>query len=736
MSQEEIHDTAKPGLRVALEGCGHGKLHDIYAKVAETAASKGWDSVDLLIIGGDFQSVRNANDLTGMSVPIKYREIGDFHEYYSGKRVAPYLTLFIGGNHEASNYLRELYYGGWVAPNIYYVGAANVLRFGPLRIAGLSGIWKGYDYRKPHFERLPYNSDDVKSIYHVREIDARKLLQVRTQVDVGLSHDWPREVEKFGDYNRLFRIKRGFREDSESGKLGNFAAKKILDRLRPRYWFSAHLHVRYSATIPHGEYVYQTNGQSTGTTNKRLQTSSPHGLDGAIVSIPSDVANGTNDKDHKIGGVPLAKKKSPPAPFLTQIKGFVPPKSTAEAHLAWGQFSKVAAEQDALDAKKFLENAPRPGETYSLDADFSQTWRKIKPGDLDRKVTNVQKAEETKSAVKNADEIDLDLDDDNSSANTPETEAEKGKAAIKNTDEIDLDDENSSANTPETEAEKGKAAIKNTDEVDLDLDSGSEGGANIEVKKNIVHIQNNTDQAEPSRDENEVSGDLREQLPEGFKRQRQQSASYGPLPDEISNKTTEFLALGKCKSEFACSEYLELFEIAPASEEGDAQGPYTLQYDKEWLAITRVFADSLALGDPGFQISPDLGDEVYKPKILAEEAWVQENIVDKGRMEVPQNFEITAPVYDPAVSINTTDMPPEYNNNQTAAFCELVGIENKFHLTPEEQERRRALVPRAARNFHGNNRYRIPRHGRHNQSGRGGGKRRGGYNGGSPRQFS
>jgi lariat debranching enzyme len=641
-----------------------------------------------------------------MSVPIKYREIGDFHEYYSGKRIAPYLTLFIGGNHEASNYLRELYYGGWVAPNIYYVGAANVLRFGPLRIAGLSGIWKGYDYRKPHFERLPYNSDDVKSIYHVREIDVRKLLQVRTQVDIGLSHDWPRDAEKFGDYNRLFRIKRGFREDSESGKLGNFAAKKILDRLRPRYWFSAHLHVRYSATIPHGEYVYQTNSQSTETTNKRLQTSSPHGFDGAIVSIPSDVSNGANDKDHKVGGEPLANKKSPPATFSTQIKGFVPPKSTAEAHLAWGQFSKVAAEQDALDAKKFLENAPRPGETYSLDADFSQTWRKVKPGDLDRKVTSVQKAEETKSAVKNADEIDLDLDDDNSSASAPETEAVKGKAAVKNTDEIDLD-----------------------------LDSGSEGGANIEVKKNIVHIQTNTDQAEPSRDENEVSVDLREQLPEGFKRQRQYSASYGPLPDEISNKTTEFLALGKCKHEFACSEYLELFEIAPASEGGDAQGPYTLQYDKEWLAITRVFADSLALGDPGFQIPPDLGDEVYKPKILVEEAWVQENIVDKGKMEVPQNFEITAPIYDPAVSINTTDMPPEYNNTQTAAFCELVGIENKFHLTPEEQERRRALVPRAAQNFHGNNRYRTPRHGRSNQYGRGGG-RRGGYNGGSSHQFS
>jgi len=42
--------------------------------------------------------------------------------YYSGEKKAPVLTVFIGGNHEASNYLQELPYGGWVAPNIYYLG--------------------------------------------------------------------------------------------------------------------------------------------------------------------------------------------------------------------------------------------------------------------------------------------------------------------------------------------------------------------------------------------------------------------------------------------------------------------------------------------------------------------------------------------------------------------------------------------------------------------------------------
>jgi lariat debranching enzyme len=173
--------------------------------------------------------------------------MGDFHEYYSGKRAAPYLTVFTGGNHEASNYMFELHYGGWVAPNIYYMGASNVLRFGPLRIAGISGIWKGYDYNKPHHERLPYTEDDVKSAYHVREFDVRKLLQIRTQVDIGLSHDWPRSIERHGNFRELFSFKKHFEPDSLNGTLGSVAVAQVMERLRPQFWFGSHMHCKFVA---------------------------------------------------------------------------------------------------------------------------------------------------------------------------------------------------------------------------------------------------------------------------------------------------------------------------------------------------------------------------------------------------------------------------------------------------------------------------------------------------------
>lgn len=177
--------------------------------------------------------------------------MGDFHRYYSGDKQAPVLTLVIGGNHEASSYLSELYYGGWLAPNIYYLGAVNVLRYGPFRIAGLSGIFKASDYHKPHHECLPYDRDEIRSIYHVRECDVSKLLQVRFPVDIGISHDWPRHVEWFGDYKKLFADQPRFFESAKIDNLGSAPAEQVMNFLRPKHWFSGHMHVKYSAVVEH-----------------------------------------------------------------------------------------------------------------------------------------------------------------------------------------------------------------------------------------------------------------------------------------------------------------------------------------------------------------------------------------------------------------------------------------------------------------------------------------------------
>ncbi|KAN0119729.1 DBR1 domain containing protein [Hyaloscypha variabilis] len=532
--ETSVHDFH--GLRIAVEGCGHGTLHAIYASVKKACETRGWDSVDLLIIGGDFQACyfRNAQDLTVMSCPVRFREIGDFHSYYGGSTTAPYLTIFVGGNHEASSHLWELYYGGWVAPNIYYLGAANVVRLGGVRIAGMSGIWKGYNFNKPHHERLPYNEDDIKSIYHIRELDTRKLLQLRTQVDIGISHDWPRAIENHGNSRALFNMKSDFEQESKDGTLGSQAAAYVMDRLRPPYWFAAHMHCKFAATKTYED-----------------------------IAAAKDIA----------------------APDTATTNG-----------------SKL---------KEQLEPV----------------------------------------TIQNTDEIDLDMDDD---------EADPG----------------------ETVAANGTSVSKNQDEISLDKDKPV-----------------NTLPA-PSA----VPEDLRALLPAAFSRpapssQRQQPGQ--PTPDGVTNKTVRFLALDKC---LPGRKFLQLLEIKPSmqsessySSEAPSRRPKPkFEYDPEWLAITRVFAPDLVLGNKNARPSQDLGESHYRALIEKEEGWIDENVVKKGKLEIPENFVLTAPAFIVGSPEIVNEGPLEYNNPQMEAFCQLVGIENKFFATQEERDERMRSGPAPA----------------------------------------
>ncbi|CAO1298097.1 unnamed protein product [Diamesa tonsa] len=239
-------------MRIAVEGCAHGELEKIYDVIQEIEVREHY-KVDLLICCGDFQSNRNLADLQCMAVPKKYLDMCSFYKYYSGEKVAPILTIFIGGNHESSNFLQELGYGGWVAPNIYYLGYAGVITVNGIRIGGISGIFKGYNFNKGHFEMAPYDENNKKSVYHIRSLEVFRLKQLSPDIDIMLSHDWPANIYNYGNLNQLLRFKPYFREDIENNRLGSPPCEDLLFTLRPRNWFSAHLHCRFDATVDHNE---------------------------------------------------------------------------------------------------------------------------------------------------------------------------------------------------------------------------------------------------------------------------------------------------------------------------------------------------------------------------------------------------------------------------------------------------------------------------------------------------
>lgn len=245
-------------MRIAVQGCCHGELNQVFAKVAQIHER---NPIDLLLILGDFQSIRDKNDFQSISIPKKYQKIGDFKEYYDNDELKPpVLTLFIGGNHEAMRHLMLLPHGGYVSRDIYYMGYSNVLWYRGIRIGSLSGIWKQWDFNK---ERMSWKSIEesqawfskVRELYHVRNSDMLPLFMMDGQerLDIMLSHDWPDGVVYHGDTRGLLRRKPFFERDVQMRRLGNPKSWQLLRQLKPKWWLSAHLHVRYEATINHNK---------------------------------------------------------------------------------------------------------------------------------------------------------------------------------------------------------------------------------------------------------------------------------------------------------------------------------------------------------------------------------------------------------------------------------------------------------------------------------------------------
>ncbi|TYJ03034.1 hypothetical protein E1A91_A12G000200v1 [Gossypium mustelinum] len=148
-------------MKIAVEGFMHGDLDKVYKTIKYIENTRNIE-IDLLLCCGDFEVLSLAPSLSPFNLLFLYenlslsKEMKSFWKYYSGEEVAPVPTIFIGGNHEVSNYLWE--------------------------------------------------------------------------------------------FHPIFKA-----EMIQQGTIGSKPAAQLLEKLKPSYWFSAHLHCKFTALVEHEE---------------------------------------------------------------------------------------------------------------------------------------------------------------------------------------------------------------------------------------------------------------------------------------------------------------------------------------------------------------------------------------------------------------------------------------------------------------------------------------------------
>jgi predicted phosphodiesterase len=213
----------------AAVGDVHGQMRAM-VRFVEAKARKARRKVSFVLQVGDFESIRDADDLATVHGPAKYRKPGDFARYVRGDEAFPWPLYFIGGNHEAHRYLECFPEGGAVAPRCHYLGRVGAAEIAGLRVVGLSGIYEERQFRslRPEVYTRGY-----RNYPYFNEGDIEQAIELGS-TDVLLLHDWPRCLGTGLSFQR--RI-------DALGEGGNEMAQLVVDALSPRLVLCGHMHV-------------------------------------------------------------------------------------------------------------------------------------------------------------------------------------------------------------------------------------------------------------------------------------------------------------------------------------------------------------------------------------------------------------------------------------------------------------------------------------------------------------
>ena len=82
-----------------------------------------------------------------------------------------------------------------------------------------------------------------------------------------MSHDWPQNIDKHGDWEDLLKRTGQLKPSVRANKLGSPPLMSLLQSLRPKQWFSAHMHTRFEATYPHHDEHSASEGPALGSSS-------------------------------------------------------------------------------------------------------------------------------------------------------------------------------------------------------------------------------------------------------------------------------------------------------------------------------------------------------------------------------------------------------------------------------------------------------------------------------------
>lgn len=210
----------------------------------QAAAEKAGVDIDYVLQVGDFEPHRHDDDLATMSSPAKYRKLGEFADYHSGRARFPWPVHFIGGNHEPYGFLDRLKVGR-AAENCFFLGRVGRTKIQGLRVVALSGIERG----RCLSGRPPIREIGSKRTKEYIGFTEEEVLQAANAgpADVLLLHDWPQGVVEPKDADQFSSGHRSGSPDT----IGNASARFVVDELRPRWVLCGHMHRSYRSSIAH-----------------------------------------------------------------------------------------------------------------------------------------------------------------------------------------------------------------------------------------------------------------------------------------------------------------------------------------------------------------------------------------------------------------------------------------------------------------------------------------------------